>query len=116
VEVEVVVPDREHEGARGRPAKRISTFRTRRAATRRGDIPTARESGLVPPLRVMTLNVRRDVPHDGPLAWSSRRARVGAMLREAAPDVLATQEALPHQLADLDAALPRYRRIGSPRQ
>jgi endonuclease/exonuclease/phosphatase family metal-dependent hydrolase len=70
----------------------------------------------VPALRIMTLNLRRDVPADGPLAWSLRRARVTALIREAAPDVLGTQEGLPHQLVDLDAALPLHRRIGEPRE
>jgi endonuclease/exonuclease/phosphatase family metal-dependent hydrolase len=68
------------------------------------------------PLRVMTLNLRRDVPSDGSLAWQHRRGLVAALVRDAAPDVLGTQEGLPHQLADLDAALPSHRRFGAPRQ
>lgn len=68
------------------------------------------------PLRVMTLNLRRDVPSDGPHAWPHRRARVAALVREAAPDVLGTQEGLAHQLDDLDRALPEYERVGAPRQ
>jgi endonuclease/exonuclease/phosphatase family metal-dependent hydrolase len=60
----------------------------------------------------MTFNLRRDVPADGDLAWPHRRALVAQLVREHAPDVLGTQEGLPHQLADLDAELPGYARVG----
>jgi len=67
-------------------------------------------------LRIMTFNLRRDVEHDGEYRWSSRRDRVASVVREHAPDVMGTQEGLPHQLADLDARLPEYGRIGRDRR
>lgn len=60
----------------------------------------------------MTFNLRRDVEADGPHRWSARRDRVVRIVREHAPDVLGTQEGLPHQLADLDEHLPGYVRMG----
>jgi endonuclease/exonuclease/phosphatase family metal-dependent hydrolase len=63
----------------------------------------------------MTFNLRRDVEADGELRWARRRDRVASLVRAQAPHVVATQEALPHQLADLDAALPGWRRVGRAR-
>lgn len=67
-------------------------------------------------LRIMTFNLRRDVEHDGHNAWLARRERVAGVVREHAPDALGTQEGLPHQLADLDARLAGYARIGRDRR
>jgi endonuclease/exonuclease/phosphatase family metal-dependent hydrolase len=67
-------------------------------------------------LRIMTFNLRRDVDHDAENRWSERRDRVAAIVRDHAPDVLGTQEGLPHQLADLDARLDGYERIGGCRR
>lgn len=63
-------------------------------------------------LRVMTFNLRRDIEADGPLRWANRRDALAHVVRACAPDVLGTQEGLAHQLADLDARLPGYRRVG----
>jgi len=70
------------------------------------------EVGAAPPLRVMTFNLRFDTPSDGPNAWPHRRDWVAALVRFHAPDVLGVQEALASMLADLDARLPGFRRIG----
>jgi endonuclease/exonuclease/phosphatase family metal-dependent hydrolase len=66
----------------------------------------------VPPLRVMTFNLRYDTPTDGPNAWPHRRDWVAALVRFHAPDALGVQEALAHMLTDLDARLPGYARVG----
>ncbi|HUR67981.1 MAG TPA: endonuclease/exonuclease/phosphatase family protein [Candidatus Thermoplasmatota archaeon] len=66
-------------------------------------------------LRLMTYNLRRDVQADAPHTWEARRALVIESVQAHAPAVLGTQEGLPHQLADLDAALPEYARVGVPR-
>lgn len=60
-----------------------------------------------PDLHCMTLNVRRGVPRPAghPDAWERRRAAVVALVTSEAPTVLAVQEALPAQSADLTAAL-----------
>lgn len=67
-------------------------------------------------LRVMSFNLRRDVEHDGDNRWLARRDAVADVVRQHQPDILGTQEGLPHQLADLDARLPGYARLGSCRQ
>lgn len=62
-------------------------------------------------LRIMTFNLRRDVESDGAHRWSARREILVAAIQRAAPDVLGTQEGLPHQLREIDQALPRYARV-----
>ncbi|SDQ42907.1 Metal-dependent hydrolase, endonuclease/exonuclease/phosphatase family [Curtobacterium sp. UNCCL20] len=60
-----------------------------------------------PDVHCMTLNVRRRVPRPSghPDAWERRREAVVALVTSEAPTVLAVQEALPTQSADLTAAL-----------
>lgn len=60
-----------------------------------------------PDVHCMTLNVRRRVPRPAahPDSWSRRRGAVVALVTSEAPTVLAVQEALPAQSADLAAAL-----------
>jgi endonuclease/exonuclease/phosphatase family metal-dependent hydrolase len=65
-----------------------------------------------PPLRVMSFNLRLDTPDDGPNAWPHRRDWVASLIRFHAPDALGVQEALAHMLAELDARLPGYARVG----
>lgn len=64
----------------------------------------------------MSFNLRRDVAEDGANRWSARRDLVADLVRERAPDVLGTQEGLPHQLAELDARLPGLARVGGCRR
>jgi endonuclease/exonuclease/phosphatase family metal-dependent hydrolase len=64
------------------------------------------------PLTVVTYNLRFDNPEDGVHRWELRRTQVGEQIRALAPDLLGTQEVLPHQLADLDAMLPTHAREG----
>lgn len=63
----------------------------------------------------MSLNLRRDVASDGLNAWPRRVGAIASLVDREAPHVLATQEGLPHQLADLDARLPGWRRVGGDR-
>lgn len=67
-------------------------------------------------LRVMSFNLRRDVEADGENAWRHRRDHVADVVTRHAPEVLGTQEGLPHMLADLDARLPGYKRVGGDRR
>ncbi len=67
------------------------------------------------PLRVMTYNLRFDNPADGENRWSNRKDRVAALIRFHCPDVFGVQEALPHQLHDLETALPEYGWYGAGR-
>jgi endonuclease/exonuclease/phosphatase family metal-dependent hydrolase len=66
-------------------------------------------------LRVMTFNIRYDNPNDGEDAWPNRRAKVASMIRFHGADVVGLQEALRHQIGDLEAALPRFGWFGSGR-
>ncbi|MFT7622015.1 MAG: endonuclease/exonuclease/phosphatase family metal-dependent hydrolase [Myxococcota bacterium] len=67
-------------------------------------------------LRVMTLNVRYDKPDPGDNAWAVRRSSLLHLIRGHLPDVLATQEALPHQLVELVVGLPEYAVVGRDRR
>ncbi len=73
--------------------------------------PPAETSGpLADTVRVMSFNVRVDVAADGDDAWPHRRDAVAALVRTA--DVVGVQEATPAMLADLDARLPGFARVG----
>lgn len=66
-------------------------------------------------IRVVTWNILRG-EEDGPpwkqFSWPARRHALRAALRDAQPDVLCVQEALPGQVAFLEEALPTHARIG----
>lgn len=64
------------------------------------------------PIHVMTFNLRLDVASDGVNAWPHRKDAVAALVRRSDADLLGVQEALPNQLADLDALLPEMDRFG----
>jgi len=66
----------------------------------------------LPALTVMTFNLRYGTADDGPNSWPYRRQLVFAVIREGAPDVLGTQEALRFQLDELRASLPGFGEIG----
>ena len=68
------------------------------------------------PIHMMTFNIRYDNPGDGANRWSARKEAVVDFLRTQAPDIVGLQEALPGQLADLQAALPGYQRVGVGRE
>lgn len=63
-------------------------------------------------LRIMSFNIRLDLASDGPNAWPHRRDWVASLIRFHAPDAIGVQEALAHMLADLDARLPGFARVG----
>jgi endonuclease/exonuclease/phosphatase family metal-dependent hydrolase len=58
--------------------------------------------------RLMSYNIRYDTPADGVNAWPLRKAAVAELLRRNSPDIFGIQEALPHQISGLSAALPDY--------
>lgn len=62
---------------------------------------------VAPEVHCATLNLRRRVPHapGHPDAWERRRDAVVALVSSEQPTVLAVQEALPTQTADLTARL-----------
>ena len=62
--------------------------------------------------RIMTYNIRVDTPVDGDRAWDHRKQEVATLLHLYQPDLIGMQEPRKHQVADLDAALPDYGRVG----
>lgn len=62
--------------------------------------------------RLMSYNIRYDTPADGVNAWPQRKAAVAELLRQHAPDIFGVQEALPHQISELSAALPEFGWLG----
>jgi endonuclease/exonuclease/phosphatase family metal-dependent hydrolase len=64
------------------------------------------------PLSIVTYNIRYDEPRDGPDRWDNRKDAAAALLKDHNPDVIGLQEALRHQLDDLEARLPGYAEIG----
>ncbi len=62
--------------------------------------------------RVMTYNIRMDTVNDGKNQWHLRKDRVIGLIRHYKPDLLGVQEALPQQMADLQAGLSDYGSYG----
>lgn len=78
-------------------------------------VPVSAAPRCPPDTRVMTYNIRLDTAADGPNRWDQRRDLLTAQLHLLRPDIAGFQEVVPGQLADLEAALPKYIRIGSGR-
>ncbi|MDP1580337.1 MAG: endonuclease/exonuclease/phosphatase family protein [Candidatus Didemnitutus sp.] len=69
------------------------------------------------PFTVATCNLRVDAgAASAATAWPARRPLMRASLRRIAPDILGTQEGLPHQLQDLADDLPEYQWVGQGRE
>lgn len=56
----------------------------------------------------MTFNIRYDEPRDGINAWPNRKQKVADVIRFHKADLLGVQEALHHQLTELEMALPGF--------
>lgn len=61
---------------------------------------------------LMSWNIRLDTPHDGPNAWSERKAAFCSHLRAEGSDIFGFQEVLHHQLVDLQHCLDGYVYVG----
>lgn len=70
----------------------------------------------VPPLRVMSFNIRYGAADDGPNRWQHRRELVMDTIRRYGPDLLATQEGLDNQIEFLRAEMPEYSFFGVGRE
>lgn len=66
-------------------------------------------------LNIATYNLRMNTERDGANAWPHRKELVKSLVRYHDFDVLATQEGLPDQIADLEA-MPEYARVGVGRE
>lgn len=67
-------------------------------------------------LSVMTYNIRLDVAADADNDWNHRNHFLTDQLSYFAPDIFGIQEALPHQVVDIQLALPTYQHIGIGRE
>lgn len=66
-------------------------------------------------MTIVCYNIRSDIDGkftDGDNSWCYRMDASFDMVNDIRPDVMGMQEARPHQLYDMEANLPRYRRIG----
>lgn len=77
---------------------------------------TTPEPENVPPLVVMSFNVRYGTANDGLDAWPLRCEAVAQCIQETAPDILGVQEALEFQIAFLEQRLPGHVRVGQGRE
>ncbi len=66
-------------------------------------------------IKVMSYNLRLDVASDGENAWPKRKEFLASQLTFHAPDIIGTQEGLPHQLDWLSVRLATYGRVGEGR-
>lgn len=66
-------------------------------------------------IKVMTYNIRYDNPGDGPNEWSKRKHKVIDLIKKYDPDIIGVQEALHHQLLDIENQLAAYDFFGAGR-
>lgn len=66
-------------------------------------------------LKLMTYNIRLDVPSDGENAWPNRKEYWASQVSFYEPDILGIQEALPNQVTDIVGLLPKYNHVGTGR-
>jgi endonuclease/exonuclease/phosphatase family metal-dependent hydrolase len=67
------------------------------------------------PVRLMSFNVRYDTAKDGAHNWIHRRRLVSNTVAYHDPDVVGVQEAMSHQLRELEILLPQYEWVGDAR-
>jgi endonuclease/exonuclease/phosphatase family metal-dependent hydrolase len=67
-------------------------------------------------LSVMTYNIRLDVASDADNDWNHRKSFLTDQLAYYTPAIFGIQEALPHQVVDIQLALPAYKHIGIGRE
>lgn len=63
-------------------------------------------------MQAMSFNIRYDNPSDGNNSWQHRKNHVATLIRYYSPDVLGIQEALNHQLSEIQIQLPEYQSVG----
>ena len=76
----------------------------------------ATDAPVVVPLRVMSFNVRLPAESDGANRWEMRRGLAARMVRDAAPDLIGTQELFKLQGDYLVSQLPEYAWFGRGRR
>lgn len=63
-------------------------------------------------VNVMTYNIRLDLPSDSLNAWPYRKDKLASQVLFHQVHILGVQEALPHQLKDLQQSLQKYKYVG----
>ena len=63
-------------------------------------------------LKLMTYNMRLDIPVDGENGWKYRKDFFVKQLTDNSPDIIGTQEGLPNQIDYIDEQLKQYTYIG----
>jgi endonuclease/exonuclease/phosphatase family metal-dependent hydrolase len=63
-------------------------------------------------LKLMTYNIRLDLASDGENAWPNRKEYWASQMIFYEPDIFGIQEALPQQVMDIAALLPKYNYVG----
>lgn len=63
-------------------------------------------------LKIMTYNIRLDIASDGENAWPNRKDFFTSQIQFYSPDIFGVQEATPHQVTDINSALPKYNKFG----
>ncbi len=63
-------------------------------------------------MNVLTFNIRFDNPADSINAWPNRKDMVAELIRFHECDIIGVQEALLHQLKDIEERLPEYKWVG----
>ncbi|MCT7951486.1 endonuclease/exonuclease/phosphatase family protein [Ancylothrix sp. C2] len=66
-------------------------------------------------MKVISFNLRFDKPDPGNNAWKYRLKAITELIHSYAPDIIGTQELLPHQMYDLLGKLPDYQCVGNDR-
>ncbi len=64
---------------------------------------------------LMTYNIRLDVASDVENAWPNRKEFLVGQIQFYEPDIMGTQEGLPHQISYMSEQLPEYKLIGEGR-
>ncbi|HEY4628881.1 MAG TPA: endonuclease/exonuclease/phosphatase family protein [Flavobacterium sp.] len=67
-------------------------------------------------LKVMTYNIRLDVPSDGENDWNHRKDYFTSQIRFYEPDIFGVQEAKPNQVIDIATSLLQYDNVGIGRE
>lgn len=73
---------------------------------------TACRKREIPSFNVMSFNLRYDNPGDSITAWPNRKDDVAALIRYHEADLIGVQEAMLHQLKDLEQRLPDHSWLG----
>ncbi len=63
--------------------------------------------------RLMTFNIKYDDPNDGEHAWAKRRDFVVEVIRYHRAEIIGVQDALYHQVKELEYYFPKFKRSGS---